>query len=245
MITSILKRSFLFCSFITIGFIAEAQFTFSPEISSGITSAIQTTPPDVVNNTSTKTRSNANLNGTIGVLAAYQFDDLWAVNAGIFYQYIQPTFNQNTSPNTIVTDKLNYINIPLEITHINDQLKKGWYYGVGINFGLGISGQEELATSGLPSISKNVKFDGEIYPQDPNNTHYNLLNLGAVGKLGYFFGKMYIGGEANLGLSNISPHTGDYNYKYKINTYNLHIGYTFNRKVVKPAVPPADTDTTP
>lgn len=242
MITSILKRAILFCSFITAGFMAKAQFTFGPEISGGITAATLTAPPAVVNSTNSKTRSNANLNGSIGFVAAYQFDDFWAVNSGIFFQYIQPTFNQGTSPNTIVTDKLDYINIPLEIVHINDQLKKGWYYGVGINFGLGISGQEELATSGLPSISKNVKFDGEIYPQDPNNTHYDLLNLGAIGKVGYFFGKMYIGGEANLGLSNIDP---DYGYKYKINNYSLHVGYTFNRKVVKPAALPADDTTTP
>jgi len=67
------------------------------------------------------------------------------------------------------------------------------------------------------------------------------LNIGAIGKVGYFFGKMFIGADANLGLSNINPISGD---KFKINTYNLHIGYTFNRKVVKPATPPADTDTT-
>ncbi|HTB99566.1 MAG TPA: outer membrane beta-barrel protein [Ferruginibacter sp.] len=240
MITSILKRTILFCSFISAGFIAEAQFTFGPEISGGITAATLTAPPAVVNSSNSKTKSNSNLNGSIGVTVAYQFADFWTVNSGLLYQYIQPTFNQNTSPNTIVTDKLNYINIPLEIVHINDQLKKGWYYGVGINFGLGISGQEELATSGLPSISKNVKFDNEIYPQDPNNVHYNLLNLGALGKVGYFFGKMYIGGEANMGLSNINPVDG---YKYKINNYSLHIGYMFNRKVVKPETPPADTTT--
>jgi hypothetical protein len=241
MITSILKRSILFCSFITTGFIAEAQFTFSPEISGGITAATLTAPPAIVNSSNTKTKSNSNLNGTIGVGVAYQFDEFWTVNSGLFYQYIQPTFNQNTSPNTIVTDKLNYVNIPLEIVHTNDQLKKGWYYGVGINFGLGISGKETVNDGLSAIITKNVKFDDEVYTQDPYNVHYNLLNIGALGKAGYFFGKMYIGAEANLGLSNISPVDG---YKYKINNYSLHIGYTFNRKVIKPATPPADTDTT-
>jgi hypothetical protein len=232
MTTSILKRTILLCSFISAGFMAEAQFTYGPEISGGFTAATSTTAPAVVNSSSSKTKSNTNLNGSIGVAVSYQFDDFWALSSGAFYQYIQPTFNQNTSPNTIVTNKLNYINIPLEIVHINDQLKKGWYYGVGVNFGFGISGSQTSATDGIAAVTKNIKFDNEIYPQDPNNVHYNLLNIGALGKVGYLFGKVYVGAEANLGLSNIDPVSGD---KFKMNIYSLHVGYTFNRKVVKPA----------
>lgn len=240
MTTSILKRTALLCSFIAAGFMAEAQFTFAPEISGGITGATLTAPPAVVGNTNSKTKSNSNANGSIGVTVAYQFDNFWAINSGLFYQYIQPTFNQNTNPTTVLTDKLNYINIPLEIVHINDQLKRGWYYGIGVNFGLGISGQEERNTNdGSPVVTKNVKFDGEIYPQDFNNVHYNFLNIGAIGKVGYFFKKMYIGAEANLGLSNINPVDG---YKYKINTYSLHVGYIISKKKPRqPAIPSADS----
>jgi hypothetical protein len=243
MITSILKRTVLFCSFIAVGFMAKAQFTYGPKISGGITNATTSVPPAITDGSSTsiKTHSNSNLNGTIGLAVGYQFSDFWAINSGVFYQYIQPTFRQSTSPSTTITDKMNYINIPLEIVHTNDQLKKGWYYGVGVNFGLGISGSEESVTDGISqAVNKTIKFDGEINPGDPNNTHYNFLNIGGTGKVGYFFGKMFIGADANFGFSNIAP---DYNSKYKINTYNLHIGYTFNRKVVKPEAIPTDTTT--
>jgi hypothetical protein len=223
---------------------AEAQFMFGPRIGAGITGATLSTAPAITggSNNTVKTKSNTNMNATVGLSVAYQFTDFWAINSGVFYQYIQPVFNQSTSPNTIITDKLNYINIPLEIVHINDQLKKGWYYGIGVNFGLGISGTDDRVTSGIPgAVNKTVKFDGQINPSDPNNTHLNFLNVGGTAKIGYFFGKMYIGADANLGLSNIAP---DYNSKYKINTYDLHVGYMFHRKVVKPVVP-ADDSTTP
>jgi hypothetical protein len=232
MTTSILKRAILFCSFISAGFMAEAQFTYSPTIGAGITGAVLTGAPAVVSSSSIKTRSNSNINASIGIGVGYQFDDFWTVNSGVFYQYVEPVFNQSTNPTTVITDKLNYINIPLEIIHTNDQLKKGWYYGIGLNFGLPVSGTDQRVTAGNPQVTNNtIKFDGERNAND-SYTHYNFLNLGGIAKVGYFFGKIFIGADANLGLSNIAP---DYNAKYKINTYGLHVGYTLNRKVVKPA----------
>jgi hypothetical protein len=242
MTISILKRTILFCSFITTGFIAEAQFTFAPTIGAGITGATLTAAPAVVSSSTVKTRSNSNLNETIGIGVGYQFSDYWTLNSGIFYQYIEPVFSQSTNPTTVITDKLNYINIPLSIIHTNDQLKHGWYYGIGLNFGLPVSGTDQRVTAGNPTaINNSIKFDGERNAND-NYTHYNFLNLGGTATVGYFFGKIFIGADANLGFSNLTP---DYNSKYKINTYGLHIGYTFNRKVVKPVVPPVDDTTTP
>ncbi|HTB52226.1 MAG TPA: porin family protein [Ferruginibacter sp.] len=240
MTTSILKKSLLVCSCICTGLFAEAQFSFAPKIAVGLTTATLSEPPRQAGNPGTvKTTSNVNGNVSVGLQVNYQFDDLWALNSGVFYQYIQPTFNEavpGTSLTTIITDKFNYINIPLEITHINDQLKKGWYYGIGVNFGLPISGTEDVA--GSTDTKTTVKFDGEKNANDNNNTHYNFLNVGGTVKVGYFFNNMFIGIDGNYGFSNIAPNTSS---KYNINTYGIHYGYFLGRKVKKPAPAVADT----
>jgi|GEM_PF-6983462 hypothetical protein len=244
MTTSILKRTALLCSFIATGFMAEAQyFTFAPEIGAGATSATLSAPPAIIDpaHATIKTTSDFNANFKIGLAVAFQFDQFWSINSGAFYQYIEPTFVQGTQPSTTITDKMNYINIPLEIVHINSALKKGFYYGIGVNFGLPISGTDERVTNnGTPSVKTTIKFDGLENATFGNNyTHYNFLNVGAVAKVGYFFGKTYLGVEANLGLSNISPNS---NSKYKINTYGVHVGYIISKKKPRqPAVPQTDS----
>lgn len=242
MTTSILKRAILFCSFITAGFMAEAQFTFGPEIQGGLTAASLNAPPAVLdpNHNTIKTNSNTNLNFSIGMAVAFQFDPFWAVSSGAFYQYIQPTFVQSTNPSTTITDKLNYINIPLEIVHVNGLRYKGWYYGVGANFGLGISGTDQRATVGIyPPIKTTIKFDGEQNASD-SYTHYKFLNMGAIFKFGYMYKHIYVGADANLGLTNIAPNGGS---KYKLNAYGLHVGYTFGSKVPPTTAPPSATPT--
>ncbi|HMG83916.1 MAG TPA: outer membrane beta-barrel protein [Ferruginibacter sp.] len=243
MIIPILQRTILFCSFIAAGYIAEAQFTYGPQINAGITNALQSGAPAITDgvNSTIKTTSKANANINVGLEVAYQFDQYWTVNSGVFYQYIQPTFKQNTSPSTTITDKISYINIPLEIVHINDALKKGWYYGIGANFGLGVAGNDTRATDGIAqTVHTSIKFDGEKDAND-NYTHLNFLNMGALLKVGYFFGKTFIGGEANLGLSNIAPNN---NSRYKINTYSIHIGYMFGKKKT-PVAAAVPKDVTP
>jgi hypothetical protein len=217
-----MKKLLLLAVITVIGVSTQAQFSFGPAIDLGSTTLRKSGDSQDPNRTY---KSEGSLIFGIGGEVRYRFSDILSIHSGLYYQNLSPKYKRSSFTDYWTEKyKLNYISLPLELVYGKE---KGFYGGAGINFDLGISGNYTSAYQLAPSLNKNktIKFDGSNTDLLGLVEHLKSFNAGVIFTAGYNFGPYFVGANALVGLSNVSPYN---NTSVKGNALTIHAGYLFN-----------------
>jgi hypothetical protein len=151
--------------------------------------------------------------------------------------FVQKGYEYESTSGAIVSkakDKLNFIEIPLNIVYKAEVGMGHVFVGLGPSVGFGISGKNERSLSGAGNgfdfnEKRDVKFDGDENASD-NKLHLKTLDLGGNAVGGYMLSNgLFLKVGYTYGFSNLSPDFASPRDDEKYNTrgFSVKLGYMF------------------
>lgn len=184
----------------------------------------------------------------VGVLAGFLADvPLGPISFRPELNFIQKGYRNETTYSTVGTQvvnskvRLNYVELPLNFVYNVDASTGKFFFGLGPNFAMGLSGKTSIeTTSTLGSASTVTKSNGDVkFSGDSNSSNPLYLKrfdfggnilAGYTSNMGLTFNIGY-----TLGLSDISRNLPVNDDKtQKNNGLTLKVGYMFGGSSAKP-----------